>query len=65
MKVEYIQANNEPYPFTGSIIFVNRQIAAGTGTIQLAAAFPNKDGLLRPGGFGQVRIRPRTIPTRC
>jgi membrane fusion protein (multidrug efflux system) len=57
VKVEYIQANNEPYPFTGSIIFVNRQIAAGTGTIQLAAAFPNKDALLRPGGFGQVRIR--------
>jgi membrane fusion protein, multidrug efflux system len=57
VKVEYIQANNEPYPFTGSVIFVNRQIAAGTGTIQLAAAFPNKDGLLRPGGFGQVRIK--------
>jgi membrane fusion protein (multidrug efflux system) len=57
--VEFIQANNEPYPYKGTIIFVNRQITAGTGTIQLAAAFPNKDAILRPGGFGQVRIRTR------
>jgi membrane fusion protein (multidrug efflux system) len=55
--VEFIQANNEPYPSKGNIIFVNRQIAAGTGTIQLAAAFPNKDAILRPGGFGQVRMQ--------
>ncbi len=60
--VEFLQANNEPYPFTGKIIFVNRQIAAGTGTIQLAAAFPNKNALLRPGGFGQVRIKTKTNP---
>ena len=54
--------NNEPYPYTGSIIFVNRQITAGTGTIQLAAAFPNKNALLRPGGFGQVRIKTKNNP---
>jgi membrane fusion protein, multidrug efflux system len=60
--VEYIQANDELYPYKGSIIFVNRQITAGTGTIQLAAAFPNKDALLRPGGFGQVRMRTRNNP---
>jgi membrane fusion protein (multidrug efflux system) len=62
VKVEFIQANNEPYPFTGNIIFVNRQITAGTGTIQLAAAFPNKNALLRPGGFGQVRIKTKNHP---
>ena len=60
--VEFIQANNEPYPLKGSVIFVNRQITAGTGTIQLAAAFPNKDALLRPGGFGQVRLRTSNTP---
>ena len=54
--IEYVQANNEKYPETGYIIFVNRQISAGTGTIQLAAAFPNKDAILRPGGFGRVRM---------
>jgi membrane fusion protein (multidrug efflux system) len=55
--VEYIQANDVPYAFKGYIIFVNREVTAGTGTIQLAAAFPNKDAILRPGGFGKVRVQ--------
>jgi RND family efflux transporter MFP subunit len=55
--VEYIQANDEVYPQKGKIVLVNREIATSTGTIQLAAAFPNKDGILRPGGFGRVRIQ--------
>ncbi len=54
--VEYIQANNEPYGPRGTIIYVNRQIGTQTGTIQLAAEFPNPDAALRPGGFGRVRI---------
>ncbi len=54
--VEYIQANNEPYGPRGKIIYVNRQIGTQTGTIQLAAEFPNPDAVLRPGGFGRVRI---------
>src|SRR6476661_1024886 len=58
--VEYIQANDVPYPFKGNIIFVNREITAGTGTIQLAAAFPNRDGILRPGGFVRVRVQTST-----
>jgi membrane fusion protein, multidrug efflux system len=55
--VEYIQANDVAYPQKGKIVLVNREIATQTGTIQLAAAFPNKDGILRPGGFGRVRIQ--------
>ena len=54
--VEFIQANEEPYPVKGKIIFINRQVTAGTGTIQFAAAFRNKDAILRPGGFGRVRL---------
>jgi membrane fusion protein (multidrug efflux system) len=54
--VEYIQANDVPYPFKGKIIFVNREVTTGTGTIQLAAAFPNREAILRPGGFGKVRV---------
>jgi RND family efflux transporter MFP subunit len=57
LPVEYIQANDVPYPFKGNIIFVNREITGGTGTIQLAAAFANKDAILRPGGFGKVRVQ--------
>ena len=54
---EYIQADDVPYPSKGNIIFVNREVTAGTGTIQLAAAFSNKDAILRPGGFGRVRVQ--------
>jgi membrane fusion protein (multidrug efflux system) len=55
--VTFIQANGEVYPQTGRILAVNRQVAIGTGTVQIIAEFPNKDALLRPGGFGSVRIQ--------
>ncbi len=55
--VEYIQANEVPYPRKGRIILVNREVSSQTGTIQLAAEFPNSDAVLRPGGFGRVRMR--------
>ena len=54
--IEFIQANDEPYPQKGVIIYVNRQVGTQTGTIQMAAEFPNRDAVLRPGGFGRVRI---------
>jgi membrane fusion protein (multidrug efflux system) len=55
--VEFIQANGVPYPAHGQIIYVNRQVGTQTGTIQLAAQFPNEGATLRPGGYGQVRIQ--------
>ncbi len=54
--IEFIQANDEPFPQKGRIIYVNRQVGTQTGTIQMAAEFPNPDAVLRPGGFGRVRI---------
>jgi len=54
--VEFIQANDQPYPAKGYIIYVNRQVGTATGTIQMAAQFPNPEAVLRPGGFGRVRI---------
>jgi len=55
--VTFIQANGDVYPQTGRIVSINRQVATGTGTVQIIAEFPNKDALLRPGGFGSVRIQ--------
>ncbi len=57
--IEYIQSNDQPYPAKGKIIYVNRQVGTSTGTIQMAAQFANPDAVLRPGGFGRVRIRGR------
>jgi len=55
--VEFIQANDILYPHRGAIIYVNRQVGTQTGTIQMAAEFPNPDAVLRPGGFGRVRFK--------
>ena len=54
--IEYIQANDQPFPAQGKIIYVNRQVGTTTGTIQVAAQFANPDATLRPGGFGRIRI---------
>src|ERR1700733_14219352 len=55
--VQFIQANGETFPEKGTIILVSREVASETGTIQLAAAFPNKGASLRPGGFGRIRLQ--------
>jgi membrane fusion protein (multidrug efflux system) len=57
LPVEYIQANEITYPSMGKIILVNREVSSQTGTIQFAAEFPNPNAVLRPGGFGRVRIK--------
>ena len=59
--VEFIQANGKTFPEKGSIILVSREITSQTGTIQLAAAFPNKGASLRPGGFGRIRLEAGTL----
>jgi membrane fusion protein, multidrug efflux system len=61
LPVEFVQTNDVKYAAPGKIVLVNRQVAATTGTIQLAAEFPNKDGILRPGGYGNVRIETGTL----
>jgi membrane fusion protein, multidrug efflux system len=57
LPVEFIQADDVVYPSTGRIILVNREVSSQTGTIQFAAEFPNEKSILRPGGFGRVRIK--------
>src|ERR1700721_3148214 len=55
--LNFIQANGATYPYKGRILLVNREVASQTGTIQLAAEFPNGSAILRPGGFGRVRFQ--------
>jgi membrane fusion protein (multidrug efflux system) len=55
--LEFIQADGTTYPHKGRIVLVNREITSQTGTIQLAAEFPNANATLRPGGFGRVRFQ--------
>ena len=55
--VELVLSDGTIYPHRGVIVTANRQIDASTGTIQIQALLPNADGALRPGAYGQVRIR--------
>ncbi len=50
-----VLANGRDYPYRGHVIWADRELDASTGTIRLAAAFPNPDNILRPGEYGQVR----------
>ena len=43
------------HPQPGKFIFADRQVDPTTGTIRIAAAFPNPGNILRPGQFGRVR----------
>ncbi len=47
-------ANNQVYPQTGHIIFVDRAVSAQTGSIRMAAQFANPGNLLRPEQFGRI-----------
>lgn len=47
-------SNNQVFPQTGHIIFIDRSVSAQTGSLRLAAEFANPGNLLRPGQFGRV-----------
>jgi membrane fusion protein (multidrug efflux system) len=49
------------YPQPGKFSAVDRAVDQQTGTIRLAALFPNPDNILRPGGFVRVRVTVRNV----
>jgi membrane fusion protein (multidrug efflux system) len=57
---ELILADGRIYPQRARDIVVNRQIESTTGTLQVQAFFPNPQGYLRPGLFGNVRLHAGT-----
>lgn len=54
--VDLILADDSAYSAKGKIDVVNGQFDANTGAITLRATFKNKDGLLRSGNTGKVRL---------
>ena len=57
--MELILADGTIYPYKGSFEFANRQVDQNTGTVRIAALFPNPGNVLRPGGYAQVRALTR------
>jgi RND family efflux transporter MFP subunit len=54
--------NEDDYPHTGHLDFVDTGIDTTTGTLQVRAVFDNKDRALIPGAFVRLRI-PLSPPT--
>ena len=53
--LDLILGGNKVYPHRGRIFLVDRQVDVKTGTIRVAAIFPNPNNILRPGQFARVR----------
>jgi membrane fusion protein (multidrug efflux system) len=53
--LELILADGSVHPYKGAFAFADRQVDVGTGTIKVAALFPNPGNFLRPGQFARVR----------
>jgi membrane fusion protein (multidrug efflux system) len=54
--VELILADDSAYEQKGKIELIDGQFDKNTGAITFRASFPNKDGLLRAGNTGKVRL---------
>lgn len=54
--VELIMADESIYPEKGKVETVSGQFNNNSGTISFRASFPNKDGLLRSGNTGRIRV---------
>ena len=50
-----VLSDGSVYPHPGKVLWADRQIDTGTGTIRVAAAFPNPGNVLRPGEYAKVR----------
>ncbi len=57
MPLELILANEKVHPYEGSFAFADRQVDVKTGTIKVAALFPNPGNVIRPGQFARVRAQ--------
>jgi RND family efflux transporter MFP subunit len=58
--LELLLADGSIYPHKGRFFVADRQVDTKTGTIRLAARFPNPDNILRPGQFARVRAVTQT-----
>jgi membrane fusion protein (multidrug efflux system) len=57
VSLELILSDGAIHPHKGSFAFADRQVDMSTGTIKVAALFPNPGNVLRPGQFARVRAQ--------
>ena len=54
-RLEMVLSNGEVYPHKGWFFLADRQVDVKTGTIRVAALFPNPGNVMRPGQYAKVR----------
>src|SRR5271157_5481552 len=57
MPLELILADGSLHSHRGTFAFADRQVDVRTGTIKVAALFPNPGNVIRPGQFARVRAQ--------
>jgi membrane fusion protein, multidrug efflux system len=57
MPLDLILTDGSVHPHKGTFAFADRQVDVKTGTIKVAALFPNPRNVLRPGQFAKVRAQ--------
>jgi membrane fusion protein (multidrug efflux system) len=53
--LEMVLSNGEVYPHKGWFFLADRQVDVKTGTIRVAALFPNPGNVMRPGQYAKIR----------
>jgi membrane fusion protein (multidrug efflux system) len=55
-RIEMVLSNGEVYPHKGWFFLADRQVDVKTGTIRVAALFPNPGNVMRPGQYAKIRV---------
>ena len=58
-------ADEDGFPHTGLVSFVDNQVSSSTGTIRLRATFANKNLALTPGLFARIRLQGGGAQSGC
>ena len=62
MHVTITLSDGREYPYEGSVVETDRELANNTGSLIMKAIFPNPGGILMPGMFARVKLSGETIP---
>lgn len=55
-EIEIKLLGEKEYSWKGNVTFADNRVDPGSGTLKLRATIDNKDGVLRPGLFGEARV---------
>jgi len=58
---ELTLTNGKVYPEKGQFVLTENSLDARTGTLTVRARFKNPESLLKPGGFGRVRMKNHSL----